>query len=471
MPDSGMDHQSSSPSARFYAKRSILTPAEVDQDYQRAPKMPCPDSYYEEPFGHFQGFSSSANAHYYAHPQFEVYGCRMPDEMISPCTPNPNPVTCDSPRPRVQEDILNQYDNDAPELHQHALEQHASNTHVTYGSHGQSSRRWLAPHCYAAEAQQSSLSVYTDPAPAGLVYTAAPDHIAAVATHAEPSNPVTIRVPSCSPRSSLTSLPDASDFIIPEAGPVRYEAIPTPAVLERGGNRASTIHPDDSISIGAHSAASGRNTANSHHEMRWDFAEDVVAIHDICLAATQRYLKTLHVNWNLRNGEKVCPTTGRDRSHGCGQPDAKRRWSPYEPPARQRARSETDLRTLASNRNGVQAQDRHATLPRPEQNPIPLHTDSLLHNIHHICSIIWRRSQRDREDVLGAEVSACRDMSFLHESAETIVLYNTTDFENDPDGCFERVLEAGKGICRELSDFEGTRLLARNEVGDDDKWR
>lgn len=465
-----MDRQSSSPSARFYANRSPLTPTEMDQDYQQASEMHRPYPSYEEPFSHFQGLSSSATAHHYTHPQFGAYGCHIPDEMISPCTPIPNPVMCDSPGPRVQEELLNEDDNDVPGLYHRAFEHHASNTRATCGSHGPPSRHWLPPHCYAAEPQRPSLPVHTGPTPTGTTHAAAPDQDATMTIHAELRRPVAIRVPSCSPLSSLTSLPVTGDSTIPGAGPVRYEAMSIPPASQRGGSRVSTVHPDDSISTVAHSPALGMNNANFLPGMRRDFADDVVAIHDICLAATQRHLETLHANWDLRNGAKVCPTAGPDRGHGRGHAGARGRWSPYAPPARRRrrARSDTDLHTLASNRNGDQAQHHHAAPHQTEQNPIPLPTNSLLQNIHHVCSIIWRRSQRDREDVLGAEVNACRDMGFFHQCAETIVLYNTTNYDNDPDGCLERVLEAGKGICRELRDCEGMRLLERAEVGSDE---
>lgn len=145
-----------------------------------------------------------------------------------------------------------------------------------------------------------------------------------------------------------------------------------------------------------------------------------------------------------------------------------------------------------------------------QQNPIPAPTTSLLDNIRHICTLIWRRAQRDREDVLDAEARACRDMSIFFDCGGVIVTYCTRvtavvqsaveedndreqederDVEggyyhhrrrhhqqneqtSDVDGVLERVLEAGKAICRILGDRDGLQKLAQLEqtgcIKDDD---
>lgn len=67
---------------------------------------------------------------------------------------------------------------------------------------------------------------------------------------------------------------------------------------------------------------------------------------------------------------------------------------------------------------------------------------------------------------MSAEARACRDMCFLHECGEAIVLYNAADTERDPEGCLHRVAAAGLGICRELKDWEGVRLIGDGELAE-----
>ncbi|PSR91909.1 hypothetical protein BD289DRAFT_200887 [Coniella lustricola] len=145
------------------------------------------------------------------------------------------------------------------------------------------------------------------------------------------------------------------------------------------------------------------------------------------------------------------------------------------------------------------------------QNPIPAPTTSLLDNIRHICGLIWRRAQRDRQDVLDAEARACREMSVLLDCGVVIVTFvcarkaaqpGTTEEgvllfdgevtrvkekngrgiveqegrqqqyqqQNDQngqyskeEGWFERVMEAGKAICRVLGDQDGLERLEQME--------
>lgn len=79
---------------------------------------------------------------------------------------------------------------------------------------------------------------------------------------------------------------------------------------------------------------------------------------------------------------------------------------------------------------------------------------------------MWRRAQRDREDVPGAEICACRNMGFLSECAETIVLHDAGEWERDPERGFKKVCQAGRDLCRELEDAEGME-----RVDDVEFWR
>jgi hypothetical protein len=188
--------------------------------------------------------------------------------------------------------------------------------------------------------------------------------------------------------------------------------------------------------------------------------EGAAEVHDTCLAATQRYLEALRVNWELRHGRDVfaVPLGGgparrhRDRAWACGSPYV--RADPWR-----RAVSENGVLGCISGfgphddddgriidvADDVQSRDNH--IPRP--------TDSLLQNTSYICDLIWRRALRDRGDVLGAETCGCRDMGFLLECAETVVLYDAGEWERDPERGFQMICEAGGNFCRDLKDAEG----------------
>ncbi|CAN8099626.1 unnamed protein product [Discula destructiva] len=242
------------------------------------------------------------------------------------------------------------------------------------------------------------------------------------------------------------------------------------------GDGASTIYPDDSVST-ANARASPARAASPQQPQR-TLASDVVEIHDICLAATQRYLDALRVNWDLRHGSSstrsgVPVRRGGGERKGGGGGGGGGRWSPYARPAgaRRRAHSEGDLDRMSPLEGYHHVEEQQQQQQKQQQptldNPIPSFTNSLLENIHHICALIWRRAQRDREDVLSAEARGCRKMNVLHECAEAIVLYNFEDGERDPIGCLERVVAAGRGIFQVLGDREGLKLMDHGD-GDGD---
>lgn len=293
------------------------------------------------------------------------------------------------------------------------------------------------------------------------------------------NRPFTIRVPSYSPLSSLASLSGTVNLIHPRASPGCHESTYIPSFSEAGCTCDKfTIYPEDSVSSAEQSPASATDVASLAFWPRRDLAKDVVEVHDVCLAATQRYLEALHVNWDLRNGEPIPVGAGpvrRNKRAGGTQ------WSPYSRPTqppRRRAYSDTDLHELSywANAGAEQLREkkddtspRHLRQLRAQQNrptnPIPFPTTSLLENIHHICGSIWLQALRNRKDVLGAEAAGCREMKALFDYGETIVLHHPADFEKDPEGCFWRVLEAGVGICTELGDWEGVERLKGAEGG------
>lgn len=223
---------------------------------------------------------------------------------------------------------------------------------------------------------------------------------------------------------------------------------------------ASTLYPDDSISVVQHpvpTSGGDDKTSCYYARVRKDLSADVVVIHDIALMATQRYLQTLRMNWDLRHGTRSDggqqrPASGSSRT---SSDRASRRWQPYDTPGRrQRALSDSQL-----DQANTPISSALTVFEKQQANPIPAPTDSLLHNIHLVCALIWRRALRDRDDVLGAEAAGSRNMAFLHECGETIVLHRAEEFEREPGACFRRVLEAGLGICRQMGDREGLGRL------------
>lgn len=278
----------------------------------------------------------------------------------------------------------------------------------------------------------------------------------------------TFRVPSDSEPSYLNYDAELSAFEAShpddlEAAAEMAASIPSSVV----GEGESTIYPEDSVSATSRAGAPPDVLVGS-------LVDSVVVIHDICLAATQKYLDNLRTNWDLRNGrpansgevEKLLG--GRPaRIHERGPGD---RWRPYTRSVlRRRANSENHLEHVTMDIEGDQYQD-DGSPHRPvlaQKNPIPESTNSLLDNVRHICNLIWRRAQRDRVDVLGAEAKGCQEMSYLYECGEAVVLYNVTDAAKDPQACWGRLMAAGTGICRGLGDWEGLRMIEMEHMGED----
>lgn len=466
-----MHRREISPSARFYAHRSTPNTPEMNQHSQPESETHSPRPSYREPF---EMVSDSPTAHECMGSRSPAYGYHVPEEMISPRMPIPNPMASHhSLQHRVQETLDNDHDC-VPGMACHDFN-HSTSNDDTFPDFREPPMGYWPLRSDTTQYQTLPLPLFASPAqvpPNGAeqiqFHTAPPPNGARRRSAQFTTSPgMTFQVPSS---SGTSSIPDY--FLGTPESPIFFDRLgshdimPIPTNPGPAGDGTPTISPDDSISTTARSPLSNMNTSSFFSGRRRDFADDVVAIHDVCLAATQWHLERLHVNWELRNGQDVRTGGGPIRSRGRQYGAAERRYSPYtEHTPRRRARSETDLDNMSGHYDCRRAHNKHHRT-EVKQNPIPAPTNSLLQNVHHIGTLIWRRAQRDREDVLGAEACACREMNFLHKWCETLVLYNAADFDADPDGCFARVLEAGKGICRELGDWEGLASLEVVETRD-----
>ncbi|KAH8788537.1 hypothetical protein F5883DRAFT_514226 [Diaporthe sp. PMI_573] len=239
----------------------------------------------------------------------------------------------------------------------------------------------------------------------------------------------------------------------------------------------STVYPNDSTTTASSSTASP--TVHGGGVPPRPLEEAVVEVHNVCLAATQRYLESLRVNWELRQGREILTQPGlagptrRLRDRACA------RGSPYSlPRRRRRALSDnTGLELMRGLRGGGFTGDKEeeggdgGTRGRRQQSglpgcPIPAPTDSLLQNMSSICELIWRRACRDRDDVLGAEAAGVRKIGLLVECAEAVVLYDAAEWEGDPERGFYTACRAGRDFCQELGDLRGVGSVEDIERGE-----
>lgn len=505
---SDMDCRPPSPSARFYVHQNTSSPTQMSRYHQ--PAFEATHSREElvgecmEQFGHSLGLSSAPPPCHHEGPHPGAYGHQIPEEMISPRMPIPNPAIRGQPRSRVHE-LTDSNDVYAPRMCGHVFEERDRNTFAASDPVQPASKSW-PPHYYAPEAHQSPLPMYRGSVSNHPVYSAAPAAIPPMNTHglvgnspdhSADSRPMTFRVPSYSMATSLESVPEAIDPLDPDADLGRH---PSDAGSDDDGDR-STIYPGDSASaFGASPAPAMEGSRNDfaawqqqrqQQRRQQDLANSIVAVHDVCLGATQRYLETLRANWDLRNGE-VVSIGGTERRPGGGHNrTAGGRWSPYAqlpppPTTQRRARSEADLAHMAApsssrynnrnqnshhqeiNNNKNNHHHHHHNYNRSRnRNPLPAPTTSLLDNIHHISALLWRRAQRDRDDVPGAEAAGCRAMAALHARGEAIVVHRAADLARDPAGSWGRVLRAGRGLCRELGDGDAVAMLGRGHDGEE----
>lgn len=427
----------------------------MDQQLQSIAAAESQRVHHSETVDQSQGSASVSGPPEYAQPRFGVYGYMIPEGDTSPQMIIPNPVLWETPRPQVQS-LVDSHNENYPLSHRYptCCDLNSENVSAVFFEHP-AIQQWPFPNHPPAPTYTDIAFVNPTYHVQGGCHGRASLSMSSVASH----HPRAFRVPSDSEPGHLGEKLDFSPIdALSDVLEAEDEAMSIPSSTL--GVSASTIYPEDSVST------TSRASAPPNAVPQRTLVEVVVEIHDICLAATQRHLETLRVNWDLRNARPVGgadanslggrPVRGQDRGHG-------NRWAPYAAAeSRRRVHSESHLDRMAVGSNGEQHQDsgrhHHSAFP-PSRNPIPNSTNSLLHNIRHISDIIWRRVQRDREDVLGAEVKGFRDMSFLHECGEMIVLYGVADAERDAEACFHRAVAAGTGICRELKDWEGMRLM------------
>lgn len=442
---------------------------------------PAQGPYYVPLFGHFRGFSAPPSVPQSMSSSYASHGYDISDEMISPRMPIPDPSLFRwSPRPRFEE--LSDESDDVALSHDQSSQHRASRIAATPGSHRGLGRPWTGQHIryptqLSPSPEHGSTSEHTPvlssakgPIPTKLPTRGAPT----TQDPLQPPRPWVHRVPSENEEAFDSSTKGGSPrpaHPTPIAGDLN-EVIPIPADNNDDHDRESTVYPHDSVSILSNVASSSHSGSGECLPSLGRFLEDgVVEVHNVCLAATQRYLETRRVNWELRHGcgVTVLPPGGdpvrrnRDR--------AGERGSPY-PRAGSWKRAASEHGSLGHIRGSCIYDDNFSVNDTTNdsqgrsKDKIPKPTSSLLQNTSYICNLMWRRAQRDREDVPGAEICACRNMGFLSECAETIVLHDAGEWERDPERGFKKVCQAGRDLCRELEDAEGME-----RVDDVEFWR
>lgn len=458
-----------SPSERFYASRANSSTTQWD-----VPPHPVPEHdlrpHYVPPFGLFQGFSAPPSAHHNMSSQYATHGWHVPDDgWISPRMPIPNfSLFRDLPQQRLEE--LSDDTEDVPQPRCQPGQHRVSGIAATTGLHCGPARPWAG--------QLAGSSTQISPPPE---YSSTPEYIP-VPAFAEGAVPVML------PARGARALPlPHSSAVIPQTYKVPFEGeeesdasikgvssetaysaavagnLDEVPFISSDNDGNSTVYPDDSVSGSSLATLSSLSDSGSFFpDATGHLEEGVAEVHDVCLAATQRYLEALRVNWELRHGRGVAVPLGggparrrRDRAWERGSPYA--RAGPWR-----RAVSENGgldyIRGFGFGSHDHDHDDPIVDVADDNESRdshIPRPTDSLLQNTTYICDLIWRRSLRDRGDVLGAEICGCRDMGFLFECAETVVLYDAGEWERDPERGFEMICQAGRNLCRDLKDVEG----------------
>lgn len=474
-----------SPSERFYASRGESNTAQLDVPPHLIPEHDL-QPFYVPPFGHFQGFSTPSSAHQNMSSQYVTYGHRIPDDgWISPRMPIPNlSLFRASPQPRVEE--LSDDHDDMPLPHRRSVQHRVNDNVATPGPQRGPSGPWTGqlagcstqispPPEYSSTPEHTTVPAFAErPVPVMLPAREAPTE--PPPPHSPAANPRTYQVPSEDEETSDASTRGRSPRTA--HGALVAGNLGEVISISSDNDSSNTVYPNDSASASAPSCAAVPSLTDGG-----SFSSDaarrlegrVVEVHDVCLAATQRHLEALRVNWGLRHGRDVAvPLGGGPVRRRRGRGRAGGRGSPYGragPPWR-RAVSENGLECVRGS--GLHDEDRadgDSTVDVADEEDmsqddrIPRPTDSLLQNTSYICDLIWRRALRDREDVLGAETCGCRDMGFLFECAEAVVLYDADEWERDPERGFEVVCQAGRDLCRKLKDVKGMDGVDDIELG------
>lgn len=434
------------------------------------------------PFSHFQGFSAPATSHRYLN---NTCAACLSDERVSPRTVihYHDHQTWESSRQRMEQ--LSDEKSRMPSTAYNSNQNHIGGLEHTHEYHqGLSGSGRIR--------QLSEPPTYTTPPPQ---YFSSPMNASPPAFAGRPTSVMS------RPRVTSTNHPVPDQLHVPGRNTIRVpsnsdvsDADQQPQGLTTAGRRLmtnekgeltpgsdddddvnSTVYPSDSITTASSSTASGIHQ-NGGAPPR-SLEEAVVEVHNTCLAATQRYLESLRINWELRHGREILTPPGlagptrrlRDRAAARGSPYS------YSLPRRRTGRALSDNSGLEHMRGlqgggdgagaGQEGVNRCCRQP-PPACPIPAPTDSLLQNTSRICELIWRRAHRDREDVLGAEAGGARRMASLVGCAEAVVLYDAAEWDGDPERGFYTACRAGREFCRELGDSLGAERVDGIERGE-----
>jgi hypothetical protein len=454
-----------SPSARFYAYRRAQCHEVCHTLSHPAPEAESPYQLVA-PFSHFQGFSAPASS----------YGCnnscagRLSDERLSPRTviPRHNCQIWELPGLRLGQ-LADENGQMIPTTYRAEPYDLNDLGHTYQSHHGVERARELTepPTCRTPPPLYQS-SPETAPAladrPVSMMFSA----------QAAPTGPLPVPVRHHN-TSHVPTYGQASDsgqqslHLIHARHTLAAKEQNRLAPISGEEDDTSTVYPYDSTTRSSSSMAFP--STHDRGAQPKPLEEALVEIHDTCLAATQRYLESLHVNWELRQGHQVLSQPGlagptrrlRDRTYACG--------SPYSFPRRcRRALSDNSGLELMTGLRGSDYTGNiggdgdgrlrgHGRQHARPTCPIPEPTNSLLQNTSHICELIWRKACRDREDVLGAEAAGARKMGLLFECAEAMILYDAAEWEGDPEKGFYTACRAGREFCRELGDSDGARRV------------
>ncbi|KUI62251.1 hypothetical protein VP1G_09378 [Cytospora mali] len=474
--------QPTSPSARFYASRQNLSTTHWNMPSHPVPEHD-PRPHYVPPFGHFQGFSAPSSVHQNMDSSYGTYGYHVPDGLISPRMPIPNfSLLRGSPQPRVVE--LSDDPDNTPQLHYQSQHHRVSGIAAPSKLHCEPTRPWAGQQLTEPSTQTSlppeySFSPEHTPVPA-FAQKLAPMMLPVRGAPTFPAQPHPLAakprkfcVPSEKEEASEASIKggslEATDATLVAGDPDEIISVSS----EGDSDSDSTVYPHDSVCTASSTTFPNSSDSSFFPDATRQLEAGVVEIHDICLAVTQRYLEALRVNWELRHGRDVVVPLGggpvRHQHDGTGE-----RGSPYVRagrPGRWMLSEDDDMEyTHGFGLRYHDGGDRVIDVDESRNNHIPRPTDSLLQNTSYICDLMWRRALRDRDDVLGAETYGCRNMGLLFECAETVVLYDSVEWEMDSERGFEMICQAGRNLCRTLNDVEGMERVNDIEVGglDDD---
>lgn len=505
MAASEEDVRARSPSERFYAEPEKSSLADVDQQQHSGSWSTHQQQQRAASLGQYEGFSIT-HTQRHEHPSMAAPSCQVPEEMISPRMPIPNLAVHNAHRPQ-QQHFVGVDPLVTLEAKQHSYHTCAGLEGFDIGCAQTVAEAWPpypqvtpleppSPHAHTSRPTTSltqASGFFLSPAPHDRHTICPPRILAGIPDTLDTAG----RLPPCSmlnPYVGQSGTPSSHERRATSTEHEKMKADPLCSASRSDDSGGGvTIYPEDSRSAAGEPRLVVKEAEDDQTWSGCDVADDIVEVHDVCLLASQRYLENLRANWDLRNGEPIStagtgagrrrrPAASDHKARADAAPRHVARWSPYplRPLHRRRAQSESDLQACGpmvfptdlldddhhdDRYHHHNEQTDHNSL-RERRNPIPLPTTSLLHNVHHISALIWRRAQRDRDDVPGAEASGCRAMARMHERVERVVLHRREDLVRDPEGCWRRVVEAGKALCRELGDGEGFALLERWDVDD-----